>query len=514
MHRTDFKDMLTRNQWNTQRSDSDAVAVTTTLRVKRILPTPHLDLETCPAFDARSKMEGACDVASKLLQGCRVPTRLGASLLSSTIHFMDTSILLVTARCRRLGVCFAVRSSLMAPKLSFKRVASTDRDISPPPSKRKLPATTTNSAVANFFKPASEKTPEKITFHVLHDTLLVGRYENASTTPRPKPVKVAAFDFDDTLIKTKSGNVFAKGADDWQWWHSSIPAKLKQLNADGYAVVVVSNQSGISLKSDKLSEKKSLSNFKGKVRAVFNILQLPITVYAATEKDLFRKPRSGMWEQMLKDYGLNDPADIERDSCIFVGDAAGREGDKAAKVRKDHSCSDRDLAANVGIPFQTPEEYWLGEDPKPYVRSFDPKPYVEAKLDTHTDVDPIVFTKKHDVELVIFCGSPGAGKSSFFWRHMEPLGYKRVNQDILKTREKCMKVATQLIEDKKAVAVDNTNADVETRSAWVGLAAKLKVPIRLVHFTANVKLCEHNDTVRALSDGLVGVVDKDRFSSC
>lgn len=35
--------------------------------------------------------------------------------------------------------------------------------------------------------------------------------------------------------------------------------------------------------------------------------------------------------------------------------------------------------------------------------------------------------------MVIFCGSPGAGKSTFYWNVLQPLGYERVNQDILKT---------------------------------------------------------------------------------
>jgi bifunctional polynucleotide phosphatase/kinase len=86
---------------------------------------------------------------------------------------------------------------------------------------------------------------------------------------------------------------------------------------------------------------------------------------------------------------------------------------------------------------------------------------------------------------------------------MQPLGYERVNQDLLKTRDKCVKVATQHVENKQPVVVDNTNADKDTRAVWVGLAAKLKVPIRLVHFTAPAKLCEHNDTVRALTGDLV-----------
>jgi bifunctional polynucleotide phosphatase/kinase len=82
------------------------------------------------------------------------------------------------------------------------------------------------------------------------------------------------------------------------------------------------------------------------------------------------------------------------------------------------------------------------------------------------------------VELVIFCGSPGAGKSTYYWNHLEPLGYERVNQDILKTvctstinhrilpnerntdqtqRPKCLKVAREHLEAKKSVVVGTSN---------------------------------------------------------
>ncbi len=36
---------------------------------------------------------------------------------------------------------------------------------------------------------------------------------------------------------------------------------------------------------------------------------------------------------------------------------------------------------------------------------------------------------------------------------------------------------------------------------WIELAKKLKIPIRCVYFSAPAKLCEHNDTVRALAMG-------------
>ena len=39
------------------------------------------------------------------------------------------------------------------------------------------------------------------------------------------------------------------------------------------------------------------------------------------------------------------------------------------------------------------------------------------------------------------------------------------------------------------------------RAVWVNLAKKHSIPIRCVLFTASAKLCEHNDTVRALNLG-------------
>ena len=393
----------------------------------------------------------------------------------------------------------------MAPG-SLKRMSSPNRGISPPPTKRKVAGTTTNKAVANFFKPASEKEPEKVTFQIQHDTLLVARHENANTTSRPTPVKIAAFDFDDTLITTKSGLKFARSEDDWKWWHATVPSRLKQLDAEGYAIVVISNQAAVSLRADAKAPKdgmRSSYNLKGKITAVFKALDLSMSIYAATGHDIYRKPRTGMWEQILKDYGLSDAGDVNHEESMFVGDAAGRAGDKSAGIKKDHSSSDRDLAANVGIQFRTPEEFFLNEDPESFSRAFDPKGYLDFELTSQTDSSPVEFSKKSDLDLVLFCGSPGAGKSTFYWQHLQPLGYERVNQDILKSRDKCMKVAMHFIEDSKSVVVDNTNADIETRAAWLALGRKVKVPVRLVHFTASAKLCEHNDTVRALTGDLV-----------
>lgn len=223
-----------------------------------------------------------------------------------------------------------------------------------------------------------------------------------------------------------------------------------------------------------------------------------------------------MWIELLEELDLDEPSadgGVDLGQSFFVGDAGGRaaaeQADGAAGRKADHSCSDRDMAANVGIQFHTPEEYFLEGAVMPFVRPFDPSNYLLSEMEavsaSSTDVTPMVIGKKNSLDIIIMCGSPGCGKSTFFWRSLKPLGYERVNQDLLKTREKCVKVATEYLKSGTSVAVDNTNADVATRKVWLDLGAKVGVPVRCMWFTAPPSLCQHNDTVRALAgEGLNG----------
>lgn len=40
----------------------------------------------------------------------------------------------------------------------------------------------------------------------------------------------------------------------------------------------------------------------------------------------------------------------------------------------------RDFAANIGITFKTPEEFFLGKSPEPVSRAFDPAVYIKEEL--------------------------------------------------------------------------------------------------------------------------------------
>ena len=353
--------------------------------------------------------------------------------------------------------------------------------------------------MTSFFRPVSQKEPERLTWKIVHQSLIVGSYNDASQPRRQlsRPVKVAAFDLDDALVKPKLGGArFVRNVSSHVWWNPAVPERLKELHNDGYLVVIFTNQGSISLKDNAKSLQKdtlSLKNFKDQLTAFMRELEFQVSVYAATGNDKYRKPRVGMWEELRKNFDLQDDSAIDMDNSFYIGDAAGRE--KTDKRQKDHATSDRDLAANIGIKFQTPEEFFLGLETEPYFHPFEPKQFLLSTLSQPEQKTP--FTKQNKQELVIFCGPPGAGKSSFYWKQLEPQGYERVNQDILKTREKCIRAARQLLEAGNSVAVDNTNRDRDARAHWVQLAKHFSIPIRCVLFTASARLCEHNDVVRA-----------------
>ena len=203
--------------------------------------------------------------------------------------------------------------------------------------------------MADFFTPASKKEKEtgQMSWRVVNDTLLIGRYGGALTKGMGGlgggKRKIAAFDFDSTLIRPASDRKFAKDAGDWKWWHHSVPKVLKQLYDEGHIVAIVSNQAGITLTPDPKkikSDQKRLADFKGKVSAVLKQLDIPgLSIYAATAHDTYRKPRMGIWRELLEDFDLEEEGAVDLNASLFVGDAAGREA--TGKSPKDFSCGDR-----------------------------------------------------------------------------------------------------------------------------------------------------------------------------
>uniref|UniRef100_A0A674HW05 PNK FHA domain-containing protein n=1 Tax=Taeniopygia guttata TaxID=59729 RepID=A0A674HW05_TAEGU len=169
--------------------------------------------------------------------------------------------------------------------------------------------------------------------------------------------KIAGFDLDGTLITTRSGKVFPTSPDDWRILYPQIPKKLKQLQDEGYKLVVFTNQLGIS--RGRLRPEL----FQAKVEAVMQQLGVALQVLVATGPGIYRKPVLGMWDH------LTSP------TSHFPPDAAGRPPNWApGRKKKDFSCSDRLFALNAGLRFLTPEETFLGWAPAPFdLPAFDPR---------------------------------------------------------------------------------------------------------------------------------------------
>eukprot|EP00904_Undaria_pinnatifida_P003137 jgi/Undpi1/12824/HiC_scaffold_7.g02491.m1 len=298
---------------------------------------------------------------------------------------------------------------------------------------------------------------------------------------------ILAFDMDGTLIKTKSGARFGDSVGDWQLLHPSIPTVLRSWHDRGYKVAIISNQHGVGTgKVDK-------TMLKAKVQAVIKALGVPVEALLACQNDYYRKPRLGCWELLTKSNdndGTNNSTnnndsdisngrkgfEVVKEACLYVGDAAGRP--KQGTYKKDFSAGDLKLALNAGIPFQTPEQFFLrSTQPLHKNRSlallgFDPST-LRSGSSSSSSPDALDSLENCFVggggggerggaggglELVVLVGPPAGGKSKLCEDRLG--GYVRVNQDELSSLSRCQRVAIARLKEKKNVVIDATNPSV------------------------------------------------------
>lgn len=303
-------------------------------------------------------------------------------------------------------------------------------------------------------------------------------------------IKLAAFDLDDTLVRPKGTHTFAKSRADWQWLTPEVPAKLRQLRDDGFRVVIFSNQSRIG---NKGFDAGLAAEIEGKIIDIATAAKVPISALVSTKEDEFRKPLPTMMNKYLT--LMSGGAMLDPKASFYCGDAAGRGVPTLAGRKKDFSCSDRKFAHNAGLRFLTPEELFLG---KP-AAAFDwdglspdelaalPKSY-GRRVFRRTDGKP---------EVVVFCGPPGCGKSTFYKRFFQSHNYRHANRDTLGTWQACVKVAEEALAKGESVVIDNTNPAAEDRKRYTDVAKKFGVPCRCFSFQHSVKLAQHMNGLRA-----------------
>ena len=257
--------------------------------------------------------------------------------------------------------------------------------------------------------------------------------------------KMAAFDYDWTLVHPKEGKTFPTSVDDWQWLYPSVPDTIKMYHDQGYMIVIFTNQSK-GWKSEQ-------------VQLVAKELAVPVFVVIATDKVDY-KPSLTPFTSLITDHV------IDKTDSFFVGDALGR--------KTDFSDSDKVFAENIGIPFFPPEQIFPQEEKKELAN----------------------IPLSDELEVIIVMGFPGSGKSTIATQLCENERYVHIEGDMYKTTGKMIKKAMEFMK-KKSIVFDATNSSIKRRKEYVDMAKKYGYAVRCIHVTTSLDESYKRNLVRA-----------------
>lgn len=291
--------------------------------------------------------------------------------------------------------------------------------------------------------------------------------------------KIAAFDIDTTIITTKSKKKFAINKDDWMLLYKETKEVLEKLNKEGYSIIFISNQAGLKTGED-------ISGWTTKIDNVQQLLNIPISVYASTGKDMYRKPLPTFWN-IISDSYKGSKVKLDKKNSYYCGDAAGRAGDAAGRAG-DHSDTDYKFALNCGLTFYVPEETFLNQK-----CSTKKTEYAELPKCKTNGATKITFSPK---EMIIMVGYPASGKSYFTTEYVEKAGYTRINQDTLKTKKKCLDKALECLNKGESIVIDNLNHTVSNRGEYIKLAQRFGYNISAYVMTTSFEVSQHNNLYR------------------
>ena len=341
----------------------------------------------------------------------------------------------------------------------------------------------------------------------------------------PSNIKIASFDLDSTIIKTKSGKIMPESRDDWTWFANitNIRQIMHKLVSKGYSIVVISNQKN-------LENRLTISEFQIKINDINNELgiDLHISWMFALEKDYFRKPMTGMFDyyvEIIKTYfnifDINPKINLSE--SFYCGDAAGRIYPSIKKSKKkDHSCVDMFFANNNNIRFTTPEQLFLFDMTNynicsPYndinltkIFKFS-KSDSEQNLSDASNSDEITtFDCQNTFELIcnkinmikqtnkiciLMVGCPGSGKSTLkkriLTKYPTMFNYSPDEKISMKTLTK--HICTH------DIIIDQTNPSFKSRSKIYNLLvspAKHIYHFLIIHFNIDKLLCKHLNWTR------------------
>lgn len=326
---------------------------------------------------------------------------------------------------------------------------------------------------------------------------IIGIYRDINLTTESK---IWASDLDHTIIKPKCGKKFPNNEDDWEFYEIDVVDKLKKIYKENYTLVIVTNQKGLKTPKEQKEWMTKLENIVIK-------LDMPILILCSIKDDMYRKPRTKLWDTYVK-------CDINK--SYYCGDAGGLKkriiksvyNDKI-KLSADFDENDLKFATNIGVKFIHRDNFIYSCQKKDII----------SKLDTLVTVyKPVLinynigiydkFIPNHQ-EIIITVGYPGSGKSYYVTNYIikKHIEYEYINQDTLKTAEKCIKALILALKNGKSVVIDNTNSSITTRSKYLSVAKEYGIQCRCIQFNTSEELSRHNNIYRnILTNGKTDII--------
>ena len=250
--------------------------------------------------------------------------------------------------------------------------------------------------------------------------------------------KMAAFDYDWTLVSPKDGKTFPSNIDDWIWLYPNIPEKIKSYYEDEFMIVIFTNQS-------KLWKHEQ-------IKLVAKSLNIPIFIVVATEKCDY-KPNPILFNILIENNKIN------KDRSFFIGDALGR--------KSDFSDSDKVFAENIGIPYYCPEQIF----------------HIKNEI-----IEIPIIPLFDDKQIIIMMGYPGSGKSTIAKNICKNEEYIYIEGDVYKTSTKMIKASLEHITKKKSIVFDATNSSSKKRKEYVDLGKKYNYKIVCIHVSTSLEI--------------------------
>ena len=357
-------------------------------------------------------------------------------------------------------------------------------------------------------------------YYAVRNSLITNDIDHLlSVDSNSKSAKIAAFDFDNTMVNRTFGQDPSFPRD---LTHPAIPLQLLRLHQKGYRIVIFTNEATIGMRKRSETIKnaidkkvRGIEKFIAHVQATIQAndgeatatahklypdLIVPIYVLIATRKDMYRKPNSkdiirdkksggtGMWSYFCKAGSYLSSPPATKDS-FFVGDAAGRLSDYK------QSDGDKQFAERVGLRFFNEVEFWMQGKVSAFTGAKDSdlnivtrhnctRPQIAWRRRSELQSDSKSKPANQSIVLILH-GLPGSGKSTFaskIAKGSECGQWVIVCQDVLGSKKKCEEKFKHALLQRCNIIVDRTNYSCLQREWWLQKASSAGAMIILVDF--------------------------------